>query len=88
MPSISRTVPDSRSGTGTLSGAAPHSVLTPWLRVMMMPNVANTCSRWSRPYKWRNTSSSSARPNASAAGSVSARPHQKLPVQAQNIAAR
>ena len=46
----------------------------------MTPKVASTCARWSRSYRCRNTSHSSTSPQASAAGSASSSPAQKLPV--------
>ena len=40
--------PVSRSGIGTLSGAAPQIILTPSSIIRISPNVASTWSRWSR----------------------------------------
>jgi hypothetical protein len=48
MPSISATEPDRNSGTGTESGAAPQTILTPWFSSRISPKVASTWSRWSR----------------------------------------
>ena len=36
-------LPENASGIGTLSGAAPQIVLTPWFRNRMMPKVARIC---------------------------------------------
>ena len=45
---MSATLPDNASGMGTLRGAAPQIVFTPWFRNKMRPKVARIWERWSR----------------------------------------
>ena len=46
---MSGMLPDNSTGMGTLSGAAPQIVFTPWFKNRMTPKVAEKfLERWSR----------------------------------------
>jgi hypothetical protein len=85
---MSAMLPDNTSGMGTPRGAAPQIVFTTWFRNRITPKVARIWERWSRSYNQRKIRNSSARPKASAAGSVSTSAPKNPPVHDANTAAR
>ena len=80
-------LPSSPVGCGTFSGALPQIARTASSTVRITPKVASTWLKWSRPYKWRNTSTSSNSPSSTAAGKVSSSPAQNEPSHVPSVAA-